>query len=237
MRSCPASLRRLLVRSAAYNAAMSVPVNAVYYGSDAYAPLSRRLSAFFVDLIVTLLLFSTVLVVGTLLVVPAHVRTMPPSEESRALVAKHAKPYRATMTWTGLGVVAAYHILLRRTSAGTVGYRLTGIRLVDAYGLRPALPALLKRFLIAVPACMLLGWSYSKCRTYSKRQAFHDLCAGTWVIRKHKEPAGPAIALPKPRMIGAYPFAFILQFVELDPAEDNNLAGAEASADPGEPSS
>jgi uncharacterized RDD family membrane protein YckC len=125
----------------------------VYYRPEDYAPATRRILSFVIDAVVLFVAIAIPIVVIQLLVVPASVRGMPDSPARAKLIAKYAHPYQ---TWfVAIAFAALYHVALRRTTGGTVGNRLTGIRLVDASGGIPSWTALLKRFGLALMVMLI----------------------------------------------------------------------------------
>ena len=86
--------------------------------------------------------------------------------------------------------VYLYMAVLKMTPWGTVGYLLTGVRLVDLRGRRPSLWRVTLRliFLVLGPINMLFDiiWLGGD----PNRQSIRDKFAGTYVIRKRAVPAG-----------------------------------------------
>ena len=94
-------------------------------------------------------------------------------------------------------VMASYAVLcfmylavLARSRMGTIGYKLTGVRVVDLSGKRPSLACMTYRSLFAVlgpfNALFDLIWlSGDPCR-----QGLRDKLAGTYIIRRGAEPEG-----------------------------------------------
>ena len=193
---------------------MTDSMHAVYFSDEDYARLPRRLLAFVVDLIVVILLAVVLLVAFQILVVPADVRAMPRSEEQQKRLNEAVRPYRIQMLLTAAVPVLAYHVMLRTSRNGTIGYRLAGIRLVTHLGAPPDLRRAGRRFLLAVPACMALAVAYLSTLSDARRQAFHDRWAGTWMVRKHAQPAGPADVQIQIKLFG--PWA--LKYDSLAPA-------------------
>lgn len=191
----------------------------VYFSSVDYASVPRRVGAFLIDLFVIFLLLMIVLSLVQIMIVPRSVLELPAgTHEERAAkqvqITSYMKQFRLQTTIAAGVPVLAYHILLRRSNGGTIGYRLLGLRLVNEFGVPPDLRPLGRRFLLAVPACSLLGAAYLTCLTDLRRQAFHDRWAGTWVIRKGASPAGPAALEYYQKMIGPFP----LQYRSICPA-------------------
>lgn len=118
---------------------------AVVFDKSDYASCSRRVTSSVVDFIVLLLIFSGMQLWFAYRYVPEGVRSMPPSPARQKLIDQHIAPVSKQITLLSLGVVAIYIIPFRQLRGGSIGYRLMGIRLVDATGNPPSLKALAKR--------------------------------------------------------------------------------------------
>jgi len=199
---------------------MPAEADAVYFAPKDYASILRRLIAFLIDLIAVLLIYVVVYMVTALVILPKDVRDMPKTPENTHVMNAHMKPHARSMGWIWLGLTVAYHILLRTTRGGTLGYRLTRIRLVDMTGRVPVLKALLRRFLLAVPGCLMFGATYLNCLRNPARRAGHDQWSGTWLVRTRAEPAGPARPVYQTRLFGT----FLLTFADIEPATDEEDA-------------
>ncbi len=187
----------------------------VYYRNEDYARVIRRAPSFVVDVIVLFLALSATATLAQLLYVPPAIVKMPNSPEKRREVAKYMGPVQVQFMLGWLAFAVLYHIPLRRTRGGTIGYRVTGIRLVDAHGRPPDWWPLVKRFLVAVPFFFLLATTYWICFKNPKRQAFHDQIGGTWLIRKNAQPAGPAKPSYQTKLLGVW----ILTYLDLEPQD------------------
>ncbi|MBX3396623.1 MAG: RDD family protein [Phycisphaerae bacterium] len=213
----------------------------VFFLDTDYASVPRRVGAFLIDLFVVFLLLMIVLSLVQIMIVPRAVLEMPAAthEEQaakQARITSYMKQFRLQTTIAAAVPFLAYHILLRRSDGGTVGYRLLGLRLVNEFGVTPDLRPIGRRFLLAVPACSLFGAAYLTCLTDQRRQAFHDRWAGTWVIRKDASPAGPAELEYYQKMLG--PLA--LQYRSVSPAGptaevDADRGASDAGAPPDNP--
>ncbi|MFQ5412032.1 MAG: RDD family protein [Phycisphaerae bacterium] len=195
----------------------------VCFALDDYASIPRRLIAFFIDLFVIVLILYIIYAVMAFVVLPKGVYAMPRSPEKTQVINTHMRAHIRTLGLTWLGLICAYHILIRATGGGTVGYRLARIRLVDLTGRVPTLKTLLRRFLVAVPGCLLFGVTYLNCRRSPRRQAGHDQWCGTWLVRKRAESAGPGLPVFQTRLIGT----FLLTFPDVEPVSEE--AGASPS--------
>ncbi|MFQ5502601.1 MAG: RDD family protein [Phycisphaerae bacterium] len=195
---------------------MPVEADAVYYAPKDYASIPRRIASFLLDILVVVFLIAVVSSAVQVSLVPMDVNAMPRSPEKQKLIKQYLKPARVPMVLGWFVLVVAYHVVLRTTRGGTLGYRLTRIRLVDMTGRVPALKALLRRFLLAVPGCLLFGATYLNCLRNPTRRAGHDQWSGTWLVRTRAEPAGPARPVYQTRLFGT----FLLTFVDVEPATE-----------------
>ncbi|MCG8408345.1 MAG: RDD family protein [Phycisphaerales bacterium] len=195
---------------------MSADAEAVYFKPEDYASVPRRLMAFLIDVLFVAVLCYAAAIVVVSMTVSKDVLESSSDEEKKAIVRQSLG--LLLLCWVGLAAV--YHIAVRRARGGTLGYRLAGIRMVNAFGEPPSLSALIKRFLIATPTCTFFALSYLSCRNHPKRQAIHDQFAGTWLVRRSADPAGPAELSELPHLYGIYPFALMLTNLDVSPPGD-----------------
>ncbi|MBK8271262.1 MAG: RDD family protein [Planctomycetes bacterium] len=181
-----------------------------------------------VDLLSQFALVLTVLFAIQYFVVPREILTSTGDRAHKQNQINEAmKPYRR-QSLTAVGVIIlAYHVLLRTSRAGTLGYRIAGIRLISEFGQPPDLRLAGRRFLLAVPFCGCFALTYLTCRTNNHKQAAHDQWVGTWMVRSNAEPAGPAVVEYHQKLLGT----FILRYKALAPApiEVSPEAGVMAS--------
>ena len=193
---------------------MSIAPDAVYFAPKDYASPGRRIGSFLIDLLVIVVLFIGIGSAAESVVVPKRVIAMPQSAQKKKLMRHYNKPLQIPLMLGLLGLEVAYHVLLRLTRGGTLGYRITRIRLVDKTGRTPGIRAVFKRFLIALPSCMMFGAGYLLCFKNPRRQAIHDRWSGTWLVRCRAEPAGPALSTYNTKLVGT----FILTYTDIEPA-------------------
>ena len=101
----------------------------------------------------------------------------------------------------------SYFVLLKRSSFGTVGYRVVGVRIVGQDGGKPGISSLTLRMLFGVlgPLNWLdLVWLSGD----THRQALRDKLAGTYVVRKDARPAGTGKIVYRHYEILFYNFLF-----------------------------
>jgi uncharacterized RDD family membrane protein YckC len=185
----------------------------VLFEMSEYASLARRLAACLIDLVLLLGIYSVAGTLVGLVVVPHEVNKMTDRVERQKEVNRYLRPVMKPLTIAWLLAIPGYHILLRRFRGGTIGYRLAGIRLVDTYGLPPVMPVLVKRFLVAFPFVLFFGLSYFSILKSPRRQSAHDQWAGTWLVRKKAEPAGPAVVAYQTKILGT----MLITYPDLEP--------------------
>jgi uncharacterized RDD family membrane protein YckC len=112
--------------------------------------------------------------------------------------------------WTAL--VWAYFVFLKRTPVGTVGYRLAGVRIVDAYGRSPGLAALTLRLAFGILGPINIVLDLLWIPSDRHKQSLRDKFAHTYVVKAGAQPAGPArIILRTHHVMG---MAFVFRDVE-----------------------
>ncbi len=106
--------------------------------------------------------------------------------------------------WNAIALAAAYFGLFPATPLqGTPGKRACGIRIVDANGKPIGVLRSLARFLASVPSIGLFGAGFLSAAWTRRRQALHDLVAGTLVVGVGANVEGDAPALSWPARIAA----------------------------------
>jgi uncharacterized RDD family membrane protein YckC len=95
--------------------------------------------------------------------------------------------------WNGLALLAAYFGLLPATPLqGTPGKRAFAIRIVDQRGNTLSLMRSLARFATSIPSIGLFGLGFVVAAWTRRRQALHDVIAGTLVVGLGDVPHEPA---------------------------------------------
>jgi uncharacterized RDD family membrane protein YckC len=89
-----------------------------------------------------------------------------------------------------IGVAFLYLTVLKRSRFRTLGYRLTGLRIVDLKGRPPAIARISMRLLwwVLGPINPLLDLFFMS--SDPSRQTLRDKLMGTYVVRQDAEPAG-----------------------------------------------
>jgi len=168
-------------------------LQAVWFFPSDYAGFWRRLAVGLVDATVVVILLLIVTVTVALLDPMGQVSDVP-------LVAG----------WAAL--IYGYLVLLKGSCVRTVGYRLAGVRIVDACGRPPGLGALTVRlgFGVLWPLNLVLDALWIPFDR--RKQSLRDQFARTYVVRANARPAGPArVVLRSCRVMG---IAFVFQEVE-----------------------
>lgn len=135
------------------------------------APLWRRLAALGYDLMPLLALW--MLTAGLVLV----------AFRGDVDVAHQPPLYHFSLQAALLAVTAAYFVLSWTRGGQTIGMRAWRIRLVDAEGRSPDLRHALLRFVVALPALAIAGAGFAWCLIDRDARAWHDLAAGTRLVR------------------------------------------------------
>jgi uncharacterized RDD family membrane protein YckC len=89
-----------------------------------------------------------------------------------------------------MGFAFAYLVLLERSSVGTLGYLLTGVRIVTLKGERPSILRMTYRLLLWVAGPFHPFVDFTWLTGDEFRQTLRDKPAGTVVVRKSAVPAG-----------------------------------------------
>lgn len=194
---------------------MSTGCDYVLFAPTDYAGLSRRLTALVIDLALVIAGVSGISSAVAARVLPSDVWNVTNRAERQRRMNEAMKPVQLPTTLGCVAFAVIYHVLGRTLRGGTIGYRLAGVRLVDAAGRTPPLRVLLKRFLMAVPFTLLLGASYFSVGRNPRRQTTHDQWSGTWVVRKAAKPIGPAKPAYQTKLLGTMLFTWL----DLEPAD------------------
>lgn len=114
----------------------------VWFRPEDYAGLARRLAACLID--------NALIIVG-LFVLPwllTKLMATPPATQPAHKVIPVALLIGAAIFWAIIAI--PYHIGMRRTRGGTIGYRLMGIRIIDMRNAVPGTGILFKRLLLSL---------------------------------------------------------------------------------------
>jgi uncharacterized RDD family membrane protein YckC len=168
-------------------------LQAVWFFPSDYAGFWRRIGIELVDatVIVVLLLVAAVAV---------------------ALLDSAGEWSDAVLIGSWAAFIWGYFVLLKRSRFGTVGYRLAGVRIIDAYDRPPGLGVLTLRLAFGFlgPINILLDMLWIPFDR--RKQSLRDKFAHTYVVRVNAQPAGPArIVLRTYSVLG---MAFVVRDVE-----------------------
>ncbi len=146
----------------------------VYFAREAYAGLLRRFLIIAIDVGV-LVLAGFLLGVVWFALLPARVN---PS---------------AGFGWSWLAVTYVYLTIIEASQLGTLGFLLTGVKIVNLKGERPSIVRMTFRLCLCVfgpfNAFVDLLWLGGD----DQRQTLRDKLAGTYVVKKQAVPAGQGV--------------------------------------------
>lgn len=188
-----------------------------YYPPHAYASGQRRVIALLIDLFITGALFWGPFMTVAWFKTPLEVKQMENGPAKQRLMRESVGDMFTPLLWLGVGLMAVYQVLIRKSRIGTLGYVLTGMKLVGPDGQSPDWRSYGKRVLVCLLEVFSLGLVYIMCFKHKKHQAFHDQLAATWLLLRNAKPDGPGRLVFKTRLLGVYPI--MLVDVELE-AED-----------------
>jgi uncharacterized RDD family membrane protein YckC len=83
-----------------------------------------------------------------------------------------------------------YLTVVKRSRIGSLGYLLTGVRIVDVEGQRPSLLRMTARFFWTLPLPWALFVDFGWLLDEPAKQTLRDKWAGTFVVRKKAKPIG-----------------------------------------------
>jgi uncharacterized RDD family membrane protein YckC len=171
-----------------------IPNLGPYYDAQDYAGIVRRFLILAIDGFVAAGVFLLLVVIDILLHPDA------PPRLSRAVF------------YGGAGFSYAYFVLLEASALGTLGFLLTGVKIVTLEGKRPSMLRMTPRFLMwilgPINAIFDLYWMTGD----EFKQTLRDKFTGTLVVRKHAIPAGSGeIRLNRYQLLG-----YSLVFYEVD---------------------
>jgi uncharacterized RDD family membrane protein YckC len=185
---------------------------AVWFFPSDYVGVWRRLAVELVD--------SVVIVVG-LVVVTATVVLLDPGEDlSDTTLAV------VISCWAVL--IYGYFVVLKRSRLTTVGYRLAGVRILDASGRPPRLGAMTLRlsFGLLGPFNIVLDMLWIPFDRH--KQTLRDKLAHTYVVKANAEPAGPARIVVRTYSILGMSFVF----QDVEPVSVGSAAGIDNRRSP-----
>lgn len=211
---------------------MNDATQAMIFEPRDYASGPRRLLSLAIDMFVSIALIGTPLSIASALWVSPDTMKIEDLAKRRRLTFEEigAERWYATVA-IGLFLPVAYHIGMRLTPVGTLGYFLTRIRLVGVDGRRPGAGRILKRFGLSLIGFFTFGAIYISCFSRKRHQGMHDLLAATWLVRCNATTGRPAQVVYKTRLLGTYPMTTIdLEEVEAN-ADDLRESNEAESAD------
>lgn len=120
----------------------------VWFRREDHAGLVRRLLACLIDAAIIMAVLAT----PGILLQKMHAD----GEQASAARTVGASAVMLFGLFVSLLVAAPYHLLLRRTRGGTIGYRLTGVRLITMADAIPSWATLVRRFALSLIIPLLL---------------------------------------------------------------------------------
>ena len=143
----------------------------VYYAQADYAGIGRRLAILAVD--------GTMLLAMLLATIASYTLLTPDS-----LTGFHVHAAILIVAWF------LYLAVLARTTRGTLGYSVTGVRPVNLHGETPSLGAMSYRSLFVALGPLNGAIDLLWVAGDRDRQALRDKLAGTYMVRRTAQPAG-----------------------------------------------
>lgn len=156
----------------------------IYYNSSDYASLFKRISVILIDLFI-------IGMIGYVLSLVWTFGNDPPDFE---LISEFgwlsAALFSPAYFWTLTLIAYFYLAIFKRSSVGTIGYRILKLKIIDAKGYPPSLLRMSWRFLLLVfgPLNLLIDILWLSGDNY--KQTLRDKMAGTYVVRSDAKPAG-----------------------------------------------
>lgn len=214
--------------------AVNANTQPVYFRDADYAGAGRRVASFVVDMFVIYVLLQLIALIGVQHTPDVKIRyaAAKTPEEKKAIDTEFVKSRpdvektRQYLAMAGLALIFTYGSLLRATPFGTLGYMLTGIRLVDVTGRSPGIWRVTKRFIIALLGIIPFGATFFLCLRSPKRQAVHDRLCQTWMVRARAQPAGAAVITHRVQTIGTW----VWQYVDVEAPEAAEAANSSRPA-------
>ncbi|HPF40813.1 MAG TPA: RDD family protein [Phycisphaerae bacterium] len=191
----------------------------VIYRTEDYASGPRRVIAALIDFFVVTWLYAIPVMIVSLIWVPKEIREMKGDLAKQQRLTREA--LGPTVFFSTIAIIIilvfAYHILMRRLRGGTIGYRIARIRLIAHDGNKPPWPQLMKRILLMIGGVFTSGLVLVPTFLRKKRQALHDVFAGTWMVRVNAVPEGPGALIYKTRLFGTFP----VTYADVESLEEN----------------
>lgn len=154
-----------------------------------YAAFWKRVVAFVIDLVIVVTLFSLLIyTVNTLLALPVEYASILETGfplKITPYIEKHFLGIVILYSLLKLAVVFPYFTLLESSRLqGTVGKLLCGIKIIDLSGKRISFLRATGRFSGRILSGQILLIGYLMAVFTKRKQALHDLLAGTLVVNK-----------------------------------------------------
>lgn len=192
--------------------------------------------AFIIDLFFILLLLSAMLTAALYPMPPEYKARLDAAPDMAARNAINQELYaipairqrRVTTARFWLVLSVAYHVALRRTRGGTLGYRIARIRLINSENQPPSWRVLTKRFFLGMALAGPFGASYLLCLRSPKRQALHDRLCNTWMVRSRAVPAGPGTEVHQLQLLSSW----AIRYIDVEPLNNPEQGESIEAANP-----
>ncbi len=150
----------------------------VYFELSSYAGFIRRLAAILIDFTVLLALYVFLSMISSFSLASDNMEY-------------DIEPGRGFL-FLFLMITWGYLVILKPSSWRTVGYRLTGLKIISTRGNKPSLFAMTFRLMLWLLGPFNLLIDLMWLNTDSERQSLRDCYSGTYVVRENAEPIGTA---------------------------------------------
>ncbi len=194
--------------------------NGVYYKIEDYGSLLRRFLAIAVDLVVLILLSLLIAWIWSFFAQPPDLD--PASEYGWLSMAFISPGY----FWCCLLVSYVYMTVVKASNLRTVGYRITGLRVVNLQGVRPSILQMTWRFILLAFGPIDLVVDLIWLGGDDNRQTIRDKLAATYVIRPDAVPIGTGTVIRRNYFLLGW--SFIFQEVKRNRIEGGNQHSAPA---------
>ncbi len=176
--------------------------NGVYYKIEDYGSLLRRFLAIAVDLVVLILL---ALVIAWIWSFFAEAPDLDPALEYGWLSMAFITP---GYFWCCLLISYIYMTVVKASKLRTVGYRITGLRVVNLHGVRPSIFQMTWRFILLAFGPIDLIVDLIWLGGDDNRQTIRDKIAATYVVRPDAIPIGAGAITRRSYFLLSWSFIF-----------------------------
>ncbi len=151
----------------------------IYFELESYAGFIRRFAAIIIDFIVLLALYVFLSIIPLLSLSIDAIHEYEGEPDSRLMLLMIA------IAW-------GYLVILKPSKWRTVGYRMTGLKIINTRGNKPSIFTMTFRLLLWMFGPFHLLFDLIWLSVDSERQSLRDCYSGTYVVRANAEPIGTA---------------------------------------------